>query len=95
MAGIAMLLVFGLIPVGDTLIARVTPGKWRARIYAVIYQLSLGVSVAAVPMVGRMHDAWGFGVLYGALAAAVAIEALAALALPRELDAKPLQAAVA
>lgn len=95
MAGIAMLLVFGLIPVGDTLVARVTPGRWRARVYAVVYQLSLGVSVAAVPMVGWVHDAWGFGVLYGALAAAVAIEVVAAMALPAELDARLVQAATA
>lgn len=89
MAGIAMLLVFGLIPVGDTLVARVTPARWRARVYAVVYQLSLGISVAAVPLVGWVHDGWGFDALYAILGAAVAVEVLAALALPRSLDAAP------
>jgi MFS family permease len=87
MAGVAMLLVFGLIPVGDTLVARVTPARWRSRVYAVVYQLSLGISVAAVPLIGWVHDGWGFGVLYLVLDAAAALEAFAALALPRGLDA--------
>ncbi|MEX2649810.1 MAG: MFS transporter [Alphaproteobacteria bacterium] len=91
-AAVAMLLVFGLIPVGDTLVARVVPNAWRARVYAISYQLSLGISVAAVPLMARIYERWGFETLYWLLAAAIGIEVAAALALPAVVNRRTMAA---
>ena len=82
MAIVLMCLVFGQIPIGDTLIARHSVPEWRARIYSLKYVLALGVSASAVPLVGWMHTTSGFAPFYMILAAAAAVVALATLALP-------------
>lgn len=84
MVGVAfgiMLLVFGLLPVQDTIIARYTTAAWRSRVYGVKYLLSLGVSAVAVPLVAGLHQ-WGGGFqsLFLVLAA-LAVVVLAAAAL--------------
>lgn len=84
MVGVAfgiMLLVFGLLPVQDTIVARYTTAAWRSRVYGVKYLLSLGVSAVAVPLVAGLHQ-WGGGFrsLFLVLAA-LAVVVLAAAAL--------------
>jgi MFS family permease len=76
-----MLLVFGLLPVQDTIVARYTTAAWRSRVYGVKYLLSLGVSAVAVPLVAGLHQ-WGGGFrsLFLVLAA-LAVGVLAAAAL--------------
>ena len=80
-----MLLVFGMIPIKDSLIARYTTKAIRARIYAISYLLGSGVSIATVPLIAALHDTSGnFLSLYLLLALfAVATAAAAALILPR------------
>ncbi len=70
-AGVMMLTIFGGIPIQDTLVARNTADAWRARVYALKYLISLGISALAVPLVafvyGTTHDfVWLFG-LYAVL----------------------------
>ena len=78
-----MLLVFGEIPISDTLVARYSSAAWRARLYALKYILSLGVSAAAVPMVALMHQPdRGFGAMFVLLAVFMAVVTASALALP-------------
>ncbi len=91
---LVMPLVFGEIPIHDAMVAHYGAPEWRARIYALKYVLSLGVSSIAVPMVAWLHLAGapagnGFVGLYILLAAAAAIVAAASLLLPgrRELGA--------
>ncbi len=94
---LVMPLVFGEIPVGDALVAHYGAPRWRARIYALAYMLSLGVSSAAVPLVAWLHRAGapagnGFVAIYWVLAGAAALVAAASLLLPgrRELAARAL-----
>ena len=81
-AMVMMCLVFGEIPIGDTLVARHTVSAWRGRVYAVKYVLALGVSASAVPLVAYLHEQAGFGTLFLLLAAFAGLIAAAALALP-------------
>ena len=97
---LVMPLVFGEIPIHDAMVAHYGAPEWRARIYALKYVLSLGVSSIAVPMVAWLHLAGapagnGFVGLYILLAAAAAIVAAASLLLPgrRELGAAAAPAA--
>lgn len=78
-----MLFVFGEIPISDALVARYAAAAWRARLYALKYVLSLGVSVAAVPSVAWLHrPGAGFGGLFALLAACMVAVVLAAACLP-------------
>ena len=89
---LVMPLVFGEIPIHDALVAHYGAPEWRARIYALKYVLSLGVSSIAVPTVAWLHLADspagnGFVGLYIALAVAAAVLVAVSLLLPgrREL----------
>ncbi|MCH8926760.1 MAG: hypothetical protein IH924_11620 [Proteobacteria bacterium] len=84
---LVMPLVFGEIPIHDALVAHYGAPEWRARIYALKYVLSLGVSSVAVPLVVWLHSPSvaggnGFVGLYIALAIAAAIVMAASLLLP-------------
>ncbi|MFQ5955079.1 MAG: MFS transporter [Kiloniellales bacterium] len=90
-----MLLVFGEIPINDTLVARYTIDAWRSRVYAVKYALTLGVGTATVPMVAVTHElGGGFATLFATLSALALVIALAALLLPAEsrVQAAPMPA---
>ena len=90
-----MVLVFGQIPINDTLIARYTPDSWRGRVYSVKYVLSFTVSAAAVPAISLMYDEYGgFPTMftYAAVAAAVITVTVAALPGRREPTADPIGA---
>ena len=54
-----MFVVFGQIPINDTLVARYTDEAWRSRVYALRYVASFGASALAVPLVAYLHDATG------------------------------------
>ena len=78
-----MFLVLGETPIRDTLVARFTSGEWRARVYAVKAVLSLGIAVAAVPLVAGVHDATGgFLWMFLVLSAFASATMVSALALP-------------
>jgi hypothetical protein len=91
-----MLLVFGEIPIGAWLIGHYTAPRWRSRVYALTYVLSLGVSALVVPLLAWLHERTGsFDVAYLMFAGAAAIIALSALMLPKLAHAEPRPAAVA
>ncbi|MCG8358461.1 MAG: MFS transporter [Kiloniellales bacterium] len=84
-----MMIVFGEIPITDTLVARHSVAAWRARFYAVKYVLALGVGALAVPVIAWLHDpSEGFTRLYTLLAVMALCLASAALVLPRERRSK-------
>lgn len=58
-AVLVMVMVFGQIPINDTLIARYTPDAWRGRVYSVKYVLSFTVSAAAVPSIAWLYESAG------------------------------------
>jgi MFS family permease len=95
---LVMPLVFGEIPVHDTMVAQYGAAEWRGRIYAVKYVLSLGISAAAVPLVAWLYSPGaaggnGFVWLYTALALAAAVVAAASLLLPGRKEAASLAVA--
>ncbi|MEX2616476.1 MAG: MFS transporter [Alphaproteobacteria bacterium] len=59
-----MLLVFGVIPINDAIVARNTTAAVRGRVYAMKYVLSLTVGAVAVPLVAFMHGTGGFSGLF-------------------------------
>lgn len=68
-----MMLVFGQIPINDTLIAKYTPDSWRGRVYAMKYVLTFTVSASVVPSLSWLYDSGGgFPAMFAASAAAAA-----------------------
>ncbi|HZU90770.1 MAG TPA: MFS transporter [Stellaceae bacterium] len=61
--------IFGQVTFNDGMVARYAGEEWRARVYAVRYLLSFGVSAAAVPLVALLHAHGGFEALFEVLAA--------------------------
>jgi MFS family permease len=83
-----MLLVFGEIPITAWLVGQYTASHWQSRVFALQYVLSLGVSALVVPLVAVLHErTGGFAALFGVLAGAAALVALASLLLPGRLRA--------
>ncbi len=82
-AVIVMILVFGQIPINDTLIARHTPDAWRGRVFSVKYVLSFTVSAAAVPSISWLYEfGGGFPLMFTIAAGAAVAITLAVAALP-------------
>lgn len=78
-----MVLVFGQIPINDTLVARYTPDRWRGRVYAVKYVLTFTVSAAVVPGLSWLYDeGGGFPAMFLAGAVAAAVITATVLLLP-------------
>lgn len=80
-----MMLVFGQIPITDTLVARNTPEHWRARAYSVKYVVSFVVAATVVPTISRLHGGTagdGFTVLFLICAGGAAVVAVAVALLP-------------
>jgi MFS family permease len=84
---VAMMAVAMLGTMGGTaenvILARFTPGRWRATAYGAKFVIALGVSAAGVPLVGWTYDhTGGFAALFLVLVALTAGTALGALFLP-------------
>lgn len=85
-AAIAMMLVvFGLIPINDAMVARYADDAWRSRVYALRYVVSFGASASAVPLVAYLQpQAAGFAPLFAVLAVIGLGTLVAALLFPGE-----------
>jgi len=78
-----MFFVFGQIPINDAMVARYVDDHWRARVYAVRYVISLGVSATAVPLIALTYGTdGGFANLFIVLAAFAVLTSLATLYFP-------------
>ena len=78
-----MLAVFGQIPIDDVLVARVTRGEWRSRVYALLYIVHFSVTALTIPLIAWIHAGWGFATLFRVLAVAAALIFAGVLMLPR------------
>ena len=77
--------IVGVLPVGDTLVARYTPLEWRSIVYGAKFVIALGVSALGVPLVALIHDTTGgFAWLFVVLSALTVIVVAAGLFLPSE-----------
>ena len=87
---LAMVLVFGAIPFTDAMIVRYVDDRIRSRVAGMRLTVSLGVSSAAVWLLGPVVKAGGFVTLLGAMACIAAATAATVALLPREpTDAAP------
>ncbi len=78
-----MMLVFGQIPITDTLVARNTPEHWRGRVYAIKYVLSFAIAATAVPVISVLHGGGGgFATLFLLCAGCAAVILVAVSRLP-------------
>jgi len=85
-AAAMVFVMFGQVTINDGMVARYAAADWRARVYAVRYLLSFGVSACAVPLVAATHDRGGFHLLFVVLAVFGAVTFAGALAFPYRRD---------
>ncbi len=83
------------LPAENAMVAHYTPSKWRGTAYGAKFVLALGVSAAAIPIVGMIYRSTGdFLWLFLILGACAAIVTIGALLLPddRAREAAPVAA---
>jgi FSR family fosmidomycin resistance protein-like MFS transporter len=94
--GMSIAMVFinvAALPSENGLLARYTPGNWRATAYGAKFVLALGVSAAAIPLIGFIHDTTGgFFWLFILLGVLATIVFAAALLLPNDRARMPARA---
>ena len=77
--------IFGQITINDGTVAKYAGESWRARVFAVRYVITFGVSAAAVPLVAGMHTA-AFTGLFQVLAGFGGLVLVCALLFPYRPD---------
>ena len=78
--------IFGQVTFNDGMVARYANSDWRARVYAVRYLLSFGVSAVAIPLVAFMHAHGGFTALLEVLSLCSLLVLLGAVLFPYRRD---------
>jgi MFS family permease len=78
--------IFGQVTFNDGMVARYANTDWRARVYAVRYLLSFGVSAVAIPLVAFMHAHGGFTALLEVLSLCSLLVLIGALLFPYRRD---------
>ncbi len=79
-----MLMIFAAIPFTDAVIVRYVDDRMRSRVAGMRLTVSVGISSAAVGVLGPVVKAAGFGVLFMVMAALAGLTALVLTALPEE-----------
>ncbi|HAD85769.1 MAG TPA: MFS transporter [Rhodospirillaceae bacterium] len=78
-----MFIVFSIIPIHDTIIARFTSKEIRSRVFALKYLVGLMVGAAALPLTGWLHSAvGGFTMVFMVLGALAIFESCVTFFLP-------------
>jgi MFS family permease len=78
------------LPAENAMVAHYTPSKWRGTAYGAKFVLALGVSAAAIPVVGMIYRATGdFLWLFVILGGCAAVVTLGALLLPEDRAREP------
>jgi MFS family permease len=82
-----MIGAFGQIPINDYMIGKMASGDFRARVYGVRYVVSFTSLAIALPLIGTIHQRWGFDTLFLVLSACALIILAAVFLLPHRLPA--------
>ena len=92
-AVIVMILVFGQIPINDTLITRYTPNSWRGRVFGAKHVITFTISATVVPTIAGLHEfGGGFSTLF-LIASVVAVGITATVTfLPGRTSSRPMLA---
>jgi MFS family permease len=89
----ALALQVAATPVENGLLARYTPGRWRATAYGAKFVLTITVSALSFPLVAAVYARVGaVGGLFGVLSALAAAVGLIGMLLPRDRAAAPVPA---
>jgi MFS family permease len=81
-----MFAIFGQVTINETMVAKYTTDRWRARAYAARYFVSFGVSAFAVPLVALLHRTAGFTLVFEVLAGFGLLVFVGALLFPHRPD---------
>jgi len=79
-----MVVIFGSIPFTDALIVRYVDDRMRSRVAGARLTLSIGISSAAVWLLGPLVKAWSFGALFAGMAVVAACTVAVVAWLPGE-----------
>lgn len=82
-----MLGAFGQIPITDFMIGKLAAGPARARIYALRYVVTFTVLAASLPLIGFVHQNYGFDMLFRVMAVAATVIFVTTACLPSRLPA--------
>jgi MFS family permease len=82
-----MLGVFGQAPINDVVIAKVSTGTNRARLFGARYVVAFTAIATALPLVSLIYERWGFGMLFWVLTVTAVMMLALVVCLPRRLSA--------
>ena len=71
---------FGQVPINDYMVGKMASGEFRARVFGARYVVSFMSLALSLPLIGMVHQRWGFDTLFMLLAVFLAAGATVALA---------------
>ena len=90
----AMSFVFGQIPIGDTVLSRFIPDRWRGKVLSIKFLLNLGIGASVLPVSSFILQAgYSMSWLFSCLSIVAVFVSVAALMLPPESSAERVQPA--
>ena len=79
----AMIFVFGQIPITDTILSRYVPDNWRARILSVKFMVNLSIGASVLPICGLiLQNGFEMSTLFAVMSGIAGLVVLAAILLP-------------
>ena len=79
----AMIFVFGQIPITDTILSRYVPDNWRARILSVKFMVNLSIGASVLPICGViLQNGFEMSTLFSVMSGIAGLVVLAAILLP-------------
>ena len=83
----AMIFVFGQIPITDTILSRYVPDNWRARILSVKFMVNLSIGASVLPICGViLQNGFEMSTLFAVMSGIAGLVVLAAILLPVQSD---------
>ncbi len=88
---VAMIFVFGQIPITDTIISRYVPDEWRNKVLSIKFLLNLSIGASVLPICGIFLQAGNtMDKLFFVMSLIAIFVAISALLLPNQTDAQRL-----
>ena len=88
---VAMIFVFGQIPITDTIISRYVPDEWRNKVLSIKFLLNLSIGASVLPICGVILQAGNtMDKLFFVMSLIAIFVAISALLLPNQTDAQRL-----
>ncbi len=92
---VAMIFVFGQIPITDTIISRYVPDEWRSKVLSIKFLLNLSIGASVLPICGIiLQSGRAMNELFFIMSVVAIFVAISALLLPNQKDAQRLDKSV-